>query len=253
MEKKNYAPSSRTRFLLEHLRYYAHWAIVPLMPQKGLSMGQSPVDMLSIRESWRMFKILTEIVNGFGTLGDLGPCVSAFGSARVEPESPLCAKDGAIAKLLVESGYGVTTGDGPGLMEAGNKGTTEAGGTSVSLHIRLPREQECNKYVKIHGDYRYFFLRRLMFVKYALAYVVMPGGMGTVGELSEAFVLAQTKRIRPLPITLYQSTFWNGFLDWVRSTVVSGGCTRASEVDDLVTVYDTPGQVAQQIRRRVIL
>ena len=183
-------------------------------------MSQSPIDMLSIRESWRMFRILAEIVDGFETLSDLGPCVSIFGSA---------------------------------LMEAGNKGATEAGGTSVGLHIQLPHEQECNKYVKIRSDYRYFFLRKLMFVKYALAYVVMPGGMGTIDELSEAFVLAQTKRIRPLPIILYQSTFWNGFLDWVRSTMVSGGYIRASEVDDLVTVCDTPEQVVQQIRRRVIL
>ena len=170
---------------------------------------------------------------GFETLSDLGPCVSIFGSARVKPENPLYAEGETIAKLLVESGYGVITGGGPGLMEAGNKGATEAGGTSVGLHIQLPHEQECNKYVKIRSDYRYFFLRKLMFVKYALAYVVMPGGMGTIDELSEAFVLAQTKRIRPLPIILYQSTFWNGFLDWVRSTMVSGGYIRASEVDDL--------------------
>ena len=183
-------------------------------------MSQSPIDMLSIRESWRMFRILAEIVDGFETLSDLGPCVSIFGSARVKPENPLYAEGETIAKLLVESGYGVITGGGPGLMEAGN-------------------EQECNMYVKIRSDYRYFFLRKLMFVKYALAYVVMPGGMGTIDELSEAFVLAQTKRIRPLPIILYQSTFWNGFLDWVRSTMVSGGYIRASEV--------------QQIRRRVIL
>lgn len=151
-------------------------------------MSQSPIDMLSIRESWRMFRILAEIVDGFETLSDLGPCVSIFGSARVKPENPLYAEGETIAKLLVESGY-----------------------------------------------------------------VVMPGGMGTIDELSEAFVLAQTKRIRPLPIILYQSTFWNGFLDWVRSTMVSGGYIRASEVDDLVTVCDTPEQVVQQIRRRVIL
>ena len=106
---------------------------------------------------------------------------------------------------------------------------------------------------KIRSDYRYFFLRKLMFVKYALAYVVMPGGMGTIDELSEAFVLAQTKRIRPLPIILYQSSFWNGFLDWLRNTMVAGGYIRASEVDDLITVCDTPEQVVQQIRRRVIL
>ena len=208
-------------------------------------MSQSPIDMLSIRESWRMFRILAELVDGFETLSELGPCVSIFGSARVKPDNPLYAEAETIAQLLVQSGYGV--------MEAGNKGATEAGGTSVGLHIQLPNEQECNKYVKIRSDYRYFFLRKLMFVKYALAYVVMPGGMGTIDELSEAFVLAQTKRIRPLPIILYQSSFWNGFLDWVRNTMVSGGYIRASEVEDLVTVCDTPEEVVQQIRRRVIL
>ena len=216
-------------------------------------MSQSPIDMLSIRESWRMFRILAELADGFETLSELGPCVSIFGSARVKPDNPLYAEGETIAQLLVQSGYGVITGGGPGLMEAGNKGATEAGGTSVGLHIQLPNEQECNKYVKIRSDYRYFFLRKLMFVKYALEYVVMPGGMGTIDELSEAFVLAQTKRIRSLPIILYQSSFWSGFLDWVRSTMVSGGYIRVSEVEDLVTICDTPEQVVQQIRRRVIL
>lgn len=136
--------------------------------------------------------------------------------------------------------------------EAGNKGAPRPEERPSACISSSPRTRS-NKYVKIRSDYRYFFLRKLMFVKYALAYVVMPGGMGTIDELSEAFVLAQTKRIRPLPIILYQSTFWNGFLDWVRSTMVSGGYIRASEVDDLVTVCDTPEQVVQQIRRRVIL
>ena len=143
-------------------------------------MTQSPIDMLSIRESWRLFRILAEIVDGFETLSEIGPCVSIFGSARIKPDTPLYQETETIARLLVESGYGVITGGGPGLMEAGNKGATEAGGVSVGLHIQLPHEQECNKYVKIRSDYRYFFLRKLMFVKYALAYVVMPGGRGTI-------------------------------------------------------------------------
>lgn len=213
----------------------------------------TPIDMLSIRESWRLFRIIAEIVDGFETLSELGPCVSIFGSARVQADTPLYAETETIAKLLVEAGYGIITGGGPGLMEAGNKGAFEAGGASVGLHIQLPHEQDCNKYVKIRSDYRYFFLRKLMFVKYALAYVVMPGGMGTIDELSEAFVLAQTKRIKPLPIILYKSAFWNGFLDWIRTAMVADGYIRASEVDDLITICDTPEQVVQQIRRRVIL
>lgn len=216
-------------------------------------MPQFPIDMLSVRESWRLFRILAEIVDGFETLSNLGPCVSIFGSARVKPDNPLYAEAETIARLLVESGYGVITGGGPGLMEAGNKGATEAQGVSVGLHIQLPHEQECNKYVKIRSDYRYFFLRKLMFVKYALAYVVMPGGMGTIDELSEAFVLAQTKRIRPLPIILYKGSFWNGFIDWMKDTMVEGGFIRNAELNDLITICETPEQVVQEIRRRVIL
>lgn len=216
-------------------------------------MSQSPIDLLSIRESWRMFRILAEIVDGFETLNDIGPCVSIFGSARVKPDSPLYAETEQIARLLVDSGYGVITGGGPGLMEAGNKGATEAGGTSVGLHIQLPHEQDCNKYVKIRCDFRYFFLRKLMFVKYAQAYVVMPGGMGTIDELSEAFVLAQTKRIKPLPVILYKSVYWQGLLDWLRGTMAAEGYIRADEVDELITVCDTAEDVVRQIRRRVIL
>lgn len=216
-------------------------------------MSQTPIDLLSIRESWRLFRIIAEIVDGFETLSDVGPCVSIFGSARAKPDSPLYAETETIARLLVESGYGVITGGGPGLMEAGNKGAVEGGGKSVGLHIQLPHEQDCNKFVQIRSDFRYFFIRKLMFVKYAQAYVVMPGGMGTIDELSEAFVLAQTKRIKPLPLILYQGRFWNGFLDWLRHSMAGEGFISTTELDDLITICDTPEQVIQQIRRRVIL
>ena len=216
-------------------------------------MPQLPIDTLSIKESWRLFRILAEIVDGFETLNDLGPCVSIFGSARIKQDNPLYAETETLARMLVNMGYGVITGGGPGLMEAGNKGATEAGGLSIGLHIQLPHEVDCNKYVKIRSDYRYFFLRKLMFVKYALAYVVMPGGMGTIDELSEAFVLAQTKRIRPLPIILYKHSFWDGFLDWIKKTMVAEGYISEHEVDTLVSVCDTPEEVASEIRKRIIL
>lgn len=216
-------------------------------------MLQTPVDLLSIRESWRLFRILAELVDGFETLNDIGPCVSIFGSARVSPDSPLYAEAEEIARLLVESGYGVITGGGPGLMEAGNKGATEAQGVSVGLHIHLPHEQDCNKYVKTRCDFRYFFLRKLMFVKYAQAYVVMPGGMGTLDELSEAFVLAQTKRIKPLPIILYQQNYWNGLLEWLRTRMVEEGFIRNRELDELISICETPEEVVREIRHRVIL
>lgn len=216
-------------------------------------MSQSPIDMLSIRESRRMFRIPVEIVGGPETLSDPGPCVSISGSARAKPENPLHVKDETVVKLLVESGYGVITDGGSGLMETSNKEATEAGGTSVGLHIQLPHEQECNKYVEIRNDCRYFFPCKLMFVEYVLTYVVMPGGMSTIGGLPEALILAQARCIRPPPIILYQNAFWDSFLDWVHSTTVSGGYIRVSEVGDLATVYDTPEQVVQQIRKWVVL
>ena len=214
---------------------------------------QTPIDLLSTQESWRLFKIMSEIVDGFDTLSNIGPCVSLFGSARVQADTPLYKETEKIAQLLVEAGYGVITGGGPGLMEAGNKGASEAKGVSVGLHIQLPSEQSCNSYVKIRSDYRYFFIRKLMFVKYALAYVVLPGGMGTIDELSEAFVLAQTKRIRPLPIILYQSEFWNGLLDWIKNVMIRDKYLSEAEFKKLITVCDTPEEVVQTIQHRIIL
>ena len=215
-------------------------------------MNISPIDQLSIKESWRMFRILAELTDGFETLSNLGPCVSIFGSARAKRESRLYADTEEIAARLVEAGYGVITGGGPGLMEAGNKGAKEAGGISVGLTIELPHEQHCNNYVTLHSDYRYFFLRKLMFVKYAQAYVVMPGGMGTIDELSEAFVLAQTERIAPLPIILYKGGFWNGLLDWLRNTMVEQGFITNQEINKLLTVCETPEEVVRTIREKAV-
>ena len=199
-----------------------------------------------------MFRILAELTDGFETLSNLGPCVSIFGSARAKRESRLYADTEEIASRLVEAGYGVITGGGPGLMEAGNKGAKEAGGVSVGLTIELPHEQHCNNYVTLHSDYRYFFLRKLMFVKYAQAYVVMPGGMGTIDELSEAFVLAQTERIAPLPIILYKGDFWNGLLDWLRNVMVEQGFITNKEINKLLTVCETPEEVVRTIREKAV-
>lgn len=216
-------------------------------------MNNFPIDQLSIKESWRLFRILAELVDGFETLSTIGPSVSIFGSARVSPDSPLYHETESIARMLVEAGYGIITGGGPGLMEAGNKGASEAGGTSVGLHIHLPHEGGCNKYVTTRSDYRYFFLRKLMFVKYAQAYVVMPGGMGTLDELSEAFVLTQTQRISPMPIILYQTSYWKGLLDWLRTSMVNDGYINAHEIDDYITLCDTPEEVIKAVRRCVVI
>ena len=157
------------------------------------------IDDLSIHESWRLFKIMSEIVDGFENLSEIGPAVSMFGSARVKPEDPLYLQTVELSKALSEAGFSIITGGGPGLMEAGNKGAFENGGESIGLHIHLPMEQQNNPYMNVKSEFRYFFIRKLMFIKYALAYVALPGGYGTLDELSEALVLIQTHRIKTLP------------------------------------------------------
>jgi uncharacterized protein (TIGR00730 family) len=218
-----------------------------------MSHTKSSIEDLSSKEAWRLFKIMAEMVEGFETLSAVHNGVSVFGSARAEPGSPLYRDAETLGRLLAEHGFGVITGGGPGLMEAANKGASEAGGASIGLRIELPFEQGCNPYVKTRLDFHYFFVRKLMFVKYAQAYVVMPGGMGTLDEFSEAFVLSQTKRIRPLPIILYDAKYWQGFLDWMRDSMAGNGYIRKQEMIDCCTLCDTPEQVIQQINRSVVL
>lgn len=215
-------------------------------------MEQStPIDLLSTKEAWRLFRIISETVDGFEAMNDAGPCVSIFGSARVTPDNPLYSETETISKLLVAAGFGIITGGGPGLMEAANKGAFESGGKSIGLHIQLPFEKGCNNYLTIRTDYRYFFIRKLMFVKYAQAYIVMPGGMGTMDEFSEAFVLTQTKRIHPFPIILYKSSFWNGLVDWIRHTMAMEGFIDNSELDEFLNICDTPEDVVKIIQQKV--
>jgi uncharacterized protein (TIGR00730 family) len=209
-------------------------------------------DAISAHDSWRVFRIMAETVEGFEELGGLQKCVSIFGSARSKPGEPVYETTVELAHKLGQAGYGIITGGGPGLMEAGNKGAKEAGVPSVGLHIHLPSEQSCNPYVTTRCDFRYFFIRKLMFVKYAVAYVVMPGGIGTLDELTEAFVLAQTQRIRPFPIILYDSSFWNGMLDWIRDTMVKRGFIHEEELE-LMTVMDSPQEIVSYIKKHVIL
>lgn len=218
-----------------------------------MSLSKGSIEDLSSKEAWRLFKIMAEMVEGFETLNVFHNCVSVFGSARTEPGSPLYRDAEKLGRLLVEHGYGVITGGGPGLMEAANKGASEAGGASIGLRILLPFEQGCNPYVKTRLDFHYFFVRKLMFVKYAQAYVVMPGGMGTLDEFTEAFVLSQTKRIRPFPIILYNKKYWQGFLDWMQDAVVGGGYIRAQELQDCHVLCDTPEEVVHHINRSVEL
>lgn len=205
-------------------------------------------------ESWRTFRIMAEMVEAMDTLNSLkNPCVSIFGSARTDPGAQAYQDAEKMARQLVERGYGVITGGGPGIMEAANKGAKEAGGVSVGLHIFIPHEQDCNPYLTTRCNFRYFFIRKFMFVKYSMAYVVMPGGMGTIDELSEAFVLAQTGRTRPFPIILYDSAYWSGLIEWLRRTMTGEGYIRAEEIDRLITVCDTPEEVVGTLCKLVIL
>lgn len=214
------------------------------------NLNQFVLDALSSKESWRLFRIMSEIVDGIDTMSTLPKCVSIFGSARPDASNPMYHETEKVAKILVENDYGVITGGGPGFMEAGNKGATEAGGISVGLHIHLPMEQDPNPYLKTRCDFRYFFIRKLMFVKYASAYVVMPGGLGTLDELFEAAVLVQTNRIHSFPIILYGSDFWAGLLDWIKDKMVADGYLKAEELD-LMIVCDTPEEVMKVIKANV--
>lgn len=208
------------------------------------------IDELSMRESWRLFRIMAEVVDGFDTMSDIKNAVSIFGSARISPSDDLYAETQEISSQLAKLGYSIISGGGPGLMEAANKGAKEAGGESVGLHIELPMEQGANPYCTTRVDFRYFFVRKLMFIKYASAYVAMPGGFGTLDELSEALVLMQTKRIKKFPIVLYKSNYWNGLIDWFKKSLISGGFAKESDLE-LMTICDTPEEVVQFISSQV--
>jgi len=174
----------------------------------------------SVEDTWRMFRIMAEFTEGFETLGGIGPAVSIFGSARTKPGDPIYTQAHYLGKKFAEEGFGVITGGGPGVMEAANKGATEGGGKSVGLNIELPFEQHPNPFAKIQMGFRYFFVRKVMFVKYALAFVIMPGGYGTLDEFFEAITLIQTKKIKPFPVFLVNSSYWRGLLTWLRETML---------------------------------
>jgi len=210
------------------------------------------IDAISVNDSWRLFKILAELVDGFETLSDVYPCVSIFGSSRVRPGEETYEKTVTIAKKLAENGYHIITGGGPGIMEAGNKGAREGGGNSIGLNIHLPMEQKPNPYADIQMDFKYFFVRKVMFIKYAQAYVGMPGGFGTLDEIFEAITLIQTKRINPFPVILVGSDYWGTLWDWMRGNLLERKLISSEDVD-LVTILDDPEEVVKTIKRTVIV
>jgi len=174
-------------------------------------------------DPWRVLRIQAEFVEGFGALAELGPAVSVFGSARVHADEPEYALGKEVGRLLVEAGYAVITGGGPGAMEAANRGACEAGGVSVGLGIELPFEQGMNEWVDVGVDFRYFFARKTMFVKYAQGFIVLPGGFGTFDELFEALVLVQTRKVTSFPVVLVGTDYWGGLIEWLRTRVLTEG------------------------------
>ena len=206
------------------------------------------INDLAKEESWRMFRIIGEMVEGFDKLSGVEPAVTIYGSARIKPQDELYLKTVEISHRLGELGFSIITGGGPGIMEAANKGAAEAGVKSVGLNIELPIEQVCNVYSTKIITFKHFFVRKVMLVKYAIAFVIMPGGLGTLDELTEILTLMQTHKIKPFPVILYDSKFWNGFQEWLRGTVLQRGYV-SDEDFELLRICDDPNSVIDTVQK----
>lgn len=217
------------------------------MHSKNKHPGLSPInDTMLTRESWKIFQIMSEFVDGFERLARICPSVSIFGSARMGPDNPHYQLTVDIARTLSDAGFSVVSGGGPGIMEAANKGAYEGKSPSIGLNIQLPHEQIGNPYQDISLSFRHFFSRKVMFVKYAAAYVVMPGGFGTLDELAEILTLVQTRKTRKIPIILVHKPFWDGLLDWFKSTLVEEKTINPEDLD-LISILDKPEDIREAI------
>ena len=205
---------------------------------------------IKTEDSWQIFKIMSEFVEGFEKMKKIGPCVSVFGSARTAEDNPYYQAAMEISEKLVENGFGVITGGGPGIMEAGNKGAANRGGPSVGLNIELPFEQNGNPYIDADKlvSFDYFFVRKVMFIRYSQGFICMPGGMGTLDELFEAITLRQTKKIGSFPIVLYGTEYWKGLFDWIKSTMLAKEKNISPEDLDLIQMVDTPDDAVRIIK-----
>ncbi len=210
------------------------------------------IDDFMVGDTWRLFKILSEFVEGFEMMSEVYPAVSIFGSARIKAEDETYIQTVEIAKKLSQNGFNIITGGGPGIMEAGNKGAQEGKGKSVGVNIKLPMEQQANAFTDLQLELNYFFVRKVMFIKYAQAYVGMPGGFGTLDEIFEAITLIQTKRIKPFPVILVGTDYWSGLLDWIKDTLLKGKLISADDID-LVRITDDPDEVVKIIKQTVII
>ena len=206
------------------------------------------INDLAKEESWRMFRIIGELVEGFDKLSGIEPAVTIYGSARIGEDDELYAQTEEIARRLGEMGFSIVTGGGPGVMEAANKGALKAGVISVGLNIELPEEQVTNAYTSKSITFSHFFARKVMLVKYATAFVIMPGGLGTLDEVTEVLTLMQTHKIKPFPVVLFNSQYWQGFLGWLQSSVLARGFISEDEFN-LLRVCDHPDEVIEAVHR----
>jgi len=206
------------------------------------------INDLAKEESWRMFRIIGELVEGFDRLSGIEPAVTIYGSARLRADDELYVQVEEIARRLGQMGFSIITGGGPGVMEAANKGAFEAGVTSVGLNIELDEEQVCNAYTTKSITFNHFFARKVMLVKYATAFIIMPGGLGTLDELTEVLTLMQTRKIRPFPVVLFNSEYWKGFLDWLQVSVLHREFISEDDLN-LLRVCDYPDEVIETIER----
>ena len=212
------------------------------------SPTQEPAASIDFTSSdpWRVFRIMGEFVEGFDTLARIGPAVTIFGSARIAPDDPYYAAARETARLLGEEGFGIITGGGPGIMEAANRGARDAGVLSIGCNIELPFEQGLNAYVDVPINFRYFFVRKTMFVKYAEAFVIFPGGFGTLDELFESLTLIQTGKVRDFPVVLFGTAYWGGLIEWIRNPLLSEGKVSADDVN-LLVLTDSPAEAVATV------
>ncbi|MCD6232528.1 TIGR00730 family Rossman fold protein [Candidatus Aerophobetes bacterium] len=210
---------------------------------------QYPVEEVTTNEAWRVFRIMAEFIEGFEVLGKIPRAVSIFGSTRTPPGDKDYQKAEETARRLAREGYAIVTGGGPGIMEAANKGATMAKGVSVGINIELPREQKPNKYIKTYLNFRYFFVRKVMFVKYAVAFVIFPGGFGTLDEFFEPLQLIQTHKIKPFPLILVGKDYWKGLVDWIRGVLLTRGKISPEDVN-LFCILEEPEEIVNFIKEK---
>lgn len=210
------------------------------------------INDVKVGEAWRIFKIMGEFVEAVESLHSIGPAVSIFGSARVKPDDPKYQKAEELAALFAKNNFAVITGGGGGIMEAANKGAAEAGGVSVGLNIELPLEQKPNPYANVRIDFHYFFIRKVMFVKYAHAYIIMPGGFGTLDELFESLTLIQTQRIKPLPVFLVGTDYWAGLHAWIENRLLEDKMISPDDLD-IFQIMDDPREIVKAVKKVVII